>query len=104
MVRIDEDRFASVDEFAEGDYTLGVQTGTTNFITGQELVGDDRIISFDQFGAAVQALTAGDVDAVIIDDVAGQGFVGEEADEIRLFDDIISADEELGFIFQPDSD
>ncbi len=104
MVQLEEERFATVDEFVEGDYTLGVQTGTTNFLTGQELVGDDRMVTFDQFGAAVQALIAGDVDGVIIDDVAGQGFVGEEADQIRLFDDIISADEELGFIFQPGSD
>ena len=104
MVRVGEDRFATVEEFADGEFTLGVQTGTTNFLTGQELVGDDRLVTFDQFGAAVQALIAGDVDAVIIDDVAGQGYVGEEADEIQLLDEAISADEELGFIFPPESE
>ena len=39
-----------------------------------------------------------------IDDVAGQGYVGEEADEIQLLDEAISADEELGFIFPPESE
>lgn len=104
MVRLDEDRFSTPEEFVEGDYTIGVQLATTNFITAQELVGDDRIIGYDQFGAAVQALIAGDVDAVIIDDVAGQGYVGENADEVELLAAPISSDQELGFIFEPGSD
>jgi len=104
LVRIDEDRFATVDDFVAGDFTVGVQFGTTNFLTAQELVGEGRITSYDQFGAAVQALIAGDVDAVIIDDVAGQGYAGENAESVRLFDEAIRADEELGFAFPPDSD
>jgi polar amino acid transport system substrate-binding protein len=104
MVRLDEDRFSFVSEFADGDYVAGVQFGTTNYLTAQDLVGDERIVGFDQFGAAVQALTTGDVDAVVIDDVAGQGYVGENADEIRLLNDAIRSDEELGFIFVPGSD
>ncbi len=104
MVRLDEDRFSTPEEFVEGDYTIGVQLATTNFLTAQELVGDDRIIGYDQFGAAVQALIAGDVDAVIIDDVAGQGYVGENADEVELLAAAISSDQELGFIFEPGSD
>ena len=104
MVTLGEDRFASVDDFVAGDFVIGVQTGTTNFLTAQELVGDDRIVAFDQFGAAIQALIAGDVDAVIIDDVAGQGYVGENDDQIELLADAITADDELGFIFVPGSD
>ncbi len=104
MTQIDEERFATVDEFVEGNYTVGVQLGTTNYITAEEIVGDDRIVGFDTFGAAVQALIAGDVDAVIIDDVAGQGYVGENAEEVSLLRDPISADQELGFIFPPESD
>jgi polar amino acid transport system substrate-binding protein len=104
MVRVGEDRFTDVDAFTAGDFNVGVQTGTTNFLTAQELVGDERIVPFDQFGAAVQALIAGDVDAVIIDDVAGQGYVGENAEEVVLLDDAIRSDEELGFAFPPDSD
>jgi polar amino acid transport system substrate-binding protein len=44
------------------------------------------------------------VDAVIIDDVAGQGYVGENAEQIKLLPDVLKADEELGYIFPPGSD
>ena len=104
ITRIDEDRFGTVQEFVDGDFTIGVQTGTTNYLTATELVGEDRLIAFDQFGAAVQALIAGDVDAVVIDDVAGQGYVGENADEIELMAEGLTAPDELGFIFEPGSD
>lgn len=104
MVRLDEDRFTTSQEFIDTeDYVIGVQTGTTNFDLAQELVGDDRLVSFDTFGATVQALIAGDVDAVIIDDVAGQGYTGVNADEIKLLTEELSSDP-LGFIFPPGSE
>jgi ABC-type amino acid transport substrate-binding protein len=104
MVRIDEARFTDVASFVATDgLTIGVQNGTTNFLTAQELVGDDRLIVTSDFGAAVQAVIAGDVDAVIIDDTAGQGYVGENADAIKLLSDSLASDQ-LGFIFQLDSD
>lgn len=103
MVRTDEDRFSSADEFIAGDYRLGTQVGTTNYELGVDLVGEDRIDAFDQFGVAVQALIAGDVDAVIIDDTAGQGYVGVNADQTKLLDDDLQSDP-LGFIYPQDSD
>jgi ABC-type amino acid transport substrate-binding protein len=104
LVSVNEDRFSSVEEFVAGDYTIGAQLGTTNFLTAENLVGANRLISFNDFGSAVQAAIAGDVDAVIIDDVAGQGYVGENEESVRLIPDIIQADEQLGFIFPPDSE
>ncbi len=104
MVGIGEDRFVTVDDFVAGDFVVGVQLATTNFLTAQELVGDDRIVGFSDFGSAVQALISGDIDAVIIDDVAGQGYVGENDDSVELLLDPISSDEALGFIFEPGSD
>lgn len=103
MVRIDEDRFTTADEFIAGDYRLGTQVGTTNYELGEELVGADRIDAFDQFGVAVQALIAGDVDAVIIDDTAGQGYVGANADQTKLLDDDLQSDP-LGFIYPQGSE
>ncbi len=103
MVRADEDRFSTVDEFVGGDYRLGTQVGTTNYELGKELVGDDRIDAFDQFGLAVQALINGDVDAVIIDDTAGQGYKGANADKVKLLDEALQSDP-LGFIFPKGSD
>jgi polar amino acid transport system substrate-binding protein len=98
MVRTDESRFGNLAEFQAGDYRLGTQVGTTNYELGAELIDESRIDAFDQFGVAVQALIAGDVDAVIIDDVAGQGYQGANADQTRLLADDLRSDP-LGFIF-----
>ncbi len=103
MVRLDEDRFETVEEFIAGDYTIGTQTGTTNFETATELVEEDRIQAFEQFPFAVQALIAGDVDAVIIDETAGQGYVGENADQIKLVGESLESGQ-LGFIYPPGSE
>lgn len=98
MVRSDEDRFTSANEFVAGDYRLGTQVGTSNYELGVELVGEDRINAFDQFGLAVQSLITGDLDAVIIDDTAGQGYVGVNADQTKLLPDELQSDP-LGFIY-----
>ena len=91
--------FASAEEFfANEDWIIGTQLGTTNYYVAEEKVGPDRITAYDQFGTAVQALINGDVDAVMIDNVAGIGFVGVNADKVKLMPDVV-ASEELGFIF-----
>ena len=104
MVRTDESRFGNLDQFVEGDYRLGTQVGTTNYELAVELLsGDDRIDAYDVFAVAVQALIAGDVDAVIIDDTAGQGYKGANQGDVRLLPDALQSDP-LGFIYAQDSD
>ncbi len=99
LVRIDEDRFTEPDQFAaDPDLIIGTQIGTTNYDAAVKLVGEDRIVAYDQFGTAVQALLNNDVDAVMIDNVAGQGYVGVNADKIKLTGSPVES-EELGFIF-----
>jgi polar amino acid transport system substrate-binding protein len=99
LVNIDEDRFVEPEEFvADENLIVGTQLGTTNYIVAEELVGPDRIIAYDQFGTAVQALINGDVDAVMIDNVAGLGYVGVNADKLKITGGPV-ASEELGFIF-----
>jgi len=85
------------------ELTIGTQTGTTNFETASQLLPADRIQAFEQFPFAVQALIAGDVDAVIIDETAGQGYVGVNADSLKLVGESMSSDQ-LGFIFPKGSD
>lgn len=105
LARVDEDRFAGADEFAANEeLILGVQPGTTNYYVGADLVGEDRLQSYETFPVAVQALIAGDVDAVILDDVAGQGYVGVNSDSVMIVGEAITATEELGFIFPKGSD
>jgi polar amino acid transport system substrate-binding protein len=99
LVRIDEDRFVEPSEFAaDPNLIIGTQLGTTNYDAAVNLVGEDRVIAFDQFGPAVQALINGDVDAVMIDNVAGIGYVGVNADTLKLTGESVQS-EELGFIF-----
>ena len=99
LVRADETRFAEPEEFvALADLKMGTQIGTTNYDAAVELLGEDRIVAFDQFGPAVQALMAGDVDAVMIDNVSGMGYVGANPDKVKLTGEPVKT-EELGFIF-----
>jgi len=104
IVRLDDDRYASADDVINSDAIVATQVGTTNFELATSLLGgDERIRAFDQFGLAVQALIAGDVDVVIIDDAAGLGYIGENADAVKTIDDALQSDP-LGFIFELGSD
>lgn len=104
IVLLDDDRFADASAIIDDDAILiGTQVGTTNYELAEGLVGPDRIQAFDQFGLAIQALIAGDVDAVIIDDAAGLGYVGTNADQIKTIDDPLQSDP-LGFIYPQGSD
>ncbi len=102
--QLDDDRFASADDVInDPDVIVGTQVGTTNYELAERLVGADRIQAFDQFAFAIQALITGDVDVVIIDDAAGLGYIGTNADQIATIDDGLQSDP-LGFIYPKGSD
>jgi polar amino acid transport system substrate-binding protein len=104
LVRAGEDRFASMDEFvANEELRIGTQTGTTNYETAAALLDESRIQAFEQFPFAVAALINGDVDAVIMDETAGQGYVGTSAESLQLVGEPIKSDQ-LGFIFPKGSE
>ncbi len=104
LVRIDDDRIESIEDIVNDEsLKLGTQTGTTNYETASTFLPADRISAFEQFPFAVQALIAGDIDAVIIDEVAGQGYLGENADELKLVGPSLSSDQ-LGFIYPKGSE
>jgi phosphate/phosphite/phosphonate ABC transporter binding protein len=104
LVRIDEERFDGPEALAaDPSLVLAEQVGTTNYATAAELVGEDRIITFDEFGVVVQALIAGDADGVVIDETAGLGYLGANKDKVKLIGPSLSSDE-LGFIFPQGSD
>lgn len=104
LARIDEDRFDSVQSFIDNEaLVIGTQTGTTNFETASEILPENRIQAFEQFPFAVQALIAGDIDAVIIDETSGLGYQGVNAESLKLVGESLSSDQ-LGFIFPKGSD
>ena len=99
MVKKGETRITQLDDFKNSStYKLGTQKGTTNYDEAVKMVTDKRVVAFDTFGDAIQALIAGDVDGVVIDDTAGQGYIGVNADKVQLLPGSIVG-QQLGFIF-----
>jgi len=104
LVRADEERFANIDEFAANDeLVLGVQAGTAGFFVTEGLVPDARRVVYNEFGALVQALLVGDIDAMPADASAAAGFISTTAESVKLVGDPISKDE-MGFIFPKGSE
>jgi polar amino acid transport system substrate-binding protein len=94
-----ESRFTSIEDFAaNADLVMGTQLSTTNYETAVKFLPEARIQGFETFPFAVQALIAGDIDAVIIDEIVGMGYQGTNAEALDLIGPSISSDE-LGFIF-----
>ena len=99
-----EDRFSDADSFAaNSDLRVAVQQGTTNELAAIDLVGADRVDSYEDFGVAVQALLSGDADAVVIDNVAGIGFINNNPGALKFVGEPFTS-EQLGFVYQPGSD
>ncbi|MFN8377265.1 MAG: transporter substrate-binding domain-containing protein [Anaerolineae bacterium] len=103
LVRDGETRFSTVAELqALGDFLVGTQIGTTNEITAKALFGD-RVNSFDTFGAAIQALLNNDVDAIVVDRPAAEGYI-EAQGGLRTLDESLAGIEGLAFAFPTGSD
>ena len=109
MVRGDEDRFDDAAGFAaDDDLLMAAQPGTTPFYVGvyDVLDGDEanpRIKLFETFGATVQALTAGDVDLILTDGTAGDGYVSASGGGLKIVGETLGT-EDFGFIFPKGSD
>jgi polar amino acid transport system substrate-binding protein len=98
MVRKDATLASVADIQKDTKLKIGTQKGTTNYAEAVKLFGESRVTGYDAFGDVVQALINKDVDAVIIDDTAGQGYVGVNADQIKLLPEKLVS-QPLGFIF-----
>lgn len=109
MVRGDEDRFTDAASFAaDDDLLMAAQPGTTPFYVGvyDVLDGDEanpRIKLMETFGATVQALRTGDVDLVLTDGTAGNGYVDVSDGGLKIIGDKLGT-EDFGFIFPKGSD
>lgn len=109
LVRADEERFADAAGFAADEALLvGAQPGTTPFYVAvyEMLDGNEqnpRIKLFETFGASIQALSAGDVDLVLTDGTAGNGYVAANPDTFKLVGEALGS-EDFGFILPKGSD
>jgi len=101
LVRADETR--TVEQMkADAQARIGTQIGTTNEIAAKAYFTDKEIQSFEDFGAAVLALKSSDIDGVVIDNIAGLGFM-KENEGVFKFAGQIAAGEKLAFVFPPKS-
>lgn len=99
MVTTDETRFGSANDLKNNPaLKVGTQIATTNYDEAVILVGKERVIPFNTFDEAVAALISKQVDAVVIDDIAGDSYVAVNPGKIKLLPDILVKDQ-LGFIF-----
>ncbi len=93
---------------ADPELLAGAQPGTTPFyvtiydiLDGNE--ANPRVIQFETFGAALQALRTGDVDLVLSDSTAANGYVSASEGKLKLVGQPLGT-EEFGFIFPKGSD
>ncbi|WP_342068854.1 transporter substrate-binding domain-containing protein [Yoonia algicola] len=109
LVRGDEGRFTDAASFAaDDDLLMAAQPGTTPFYVGvyDVLDGDEanpRIKLMETFGATVQALRTGDVDLVLTDGTAGNGYVEASDGGLKIIGEKLGT-EDFGFIFPKGSD
>ncbi|MEW6566984.1 MAG: ABC transporter substrate-binding protein [Chloroflexota bacterium] len=87
---------------ADPAVVVGTQIGTTNEIVAKENFPEERVQSFEEFGGAVAALIAGDIDAVVIDNVSAIGFINANPGQLKVGPQLTS-DEHLAFVFPPGS-
>jgi polar amino acid transport system substrate-binding protein len=104
LIREGEDRFTtSAELIALGDFAVGTQVGTTNEITAKALFGEDNVQSFGDFGSAVQALLQDDVDAVVVDRPAAEGYIETQGGLVTV-EESLSGIQGLAFAYPPGSD
>ncbi len=109
LVRGDESRFTDAKSFgANPDLLIAAQPGTTPFYVSvyEVLDGDEanpRIKLMETFGATVEALKSGDVDLVLTDGTAGNGYVDASGGGLKIIGGPLGT-EDFGFIFPKGSD
>ena len=109
LVRADEDRFTDAASFAaDADLLVSAQPGTSPFYTAvyDVLDGNEanpRIKLFETFGAALQALQAGDVDMTLTDSTAANAIVSASGGAVKIVGEPL-ASSDFGFIFPKGSD
>ncbi len=103
LIRADETRFTDLPSLvAATSARIGAQKGNTNYGVSETLVGPRRVVAYDGFGELIQALLGRDVDAIVLDDITGYGFVRLHPGKLRLTDDTFE-EQELGLIFPKNS-
>ena len=108
VVRKGESRFLNISEFlANKDLVAGALAKSTNLKVAKQYIPEDRIKSYEEFSTVFYALTTGDIDAAIADQVEGETTVSgidfQQAVNLEFIGASLSSDQ-FGVIFPKDSD
>lgn len=104
LINADEERFADFRGFlADTTLIVGALSDSTNLDVAIDLVGESRIRALETLPELVEALTSGEVDVVLLDDVGGSGYTGFQADQVKFMKESLTT-EELGFVYPKRSD
>jgi polar amino acid transport system substrate-binding protein len=103
VVRLDETRYNTVGQFSNGESPVGVVEGSIGLELALDTWGSDRVVVYRTLAEAISDLIGGDIDAVVILDFAGQGYVGEGDHQVKRIQGVLASGE-VGLIFTPGSD
>lgn len=98
LVRQEEDRIRGAEDLQ--DKTVAVQLGTTNDELASKMHKEGKVREvkrYRTFDLAVAALLNRDVDAVIIDSVAGLGFMAQNPGKLKTVGEMLTQ-EQLGIV------
>jgi glutamate transport system substrate-binding protein len=98
MVPADDTEITGPDSFEAGDKTVcSVQGSTPSENIRPYLANEDeQLVLFDVYSRCVEAMNAGDVDAVTTDNVILLGFIAEDPDAYKLVESGTFTDEPYG--------
>jgi len=98
MVLADDDSITGPESFEAGDKTVcSVQGSTPSENIRPYLANEDeQLVLFDVYSRCVDAMNAGDVDAVTTDNVILLGFIAEDPEAYKLVDSGTFTDEPYG--------
>ncbi|XJS09901.1 transporter substrate-binding domain-containing protein [Aerococcaceae bacterium WGS1372] len=91
----EEGNYSELEDFA--DLKIGVQKGTIQESTLQEVLPEAELVSMNKNGDLIEALKAKRVDAVLMDGIVVEEFVNLNSDSIALLDEIKVEENSEGF-------
>ena len=107
-MRKGETRFTNLSEFvADPDLLAGALESSTNFESAKQYIPEGRIRTYKEYSTVFYALTTGDIDAAVADQVEGETTVSgidfQQAINLEFIGNSLSSDQ-FGIIFPKDSD
>jgi polar amino acid transport system substrate-binding protein len=102
-----ESRFTNISEFlANSELLVGVLEKSTNFEAAKKYIPAERIRTYKEYSTVFYALTTGDIDAAIADQVEGEitvsGIDFQQAVNLEFIGTSLSSDQ-FGIVFPKDS-